>query len=90
VSRDLALVLPRHTGFAQVASEIRALDPRIVRVQAFDRYEAERLGPNCVGLAVHVVYHHPERTLVSEEVKELEERILRRLNERFGITLRGN
>ena len=90
VSRDLALVLPRQAAFAQVASEIRALDPRIVRVQPFDRYESERLGPDRIGLAVHVVYHHPERTLVSEEVRELEERILHRLSERFGITLRGN
>jgi phenylalanyl-tRNA synthetase beta chain len=90
VSRDLALVLPRQAAFAQVASEIRAVDPCIVRVQAFDRYESERLGPDRVGLAVHVVYHHPERTLVSEEVRELEERILRRLTERFGITLRAN
>jgi phenylalanyl-tRNA synthetase beta chain len=89
VVRDLALVVPRRQAYAEVARSIRALDPRIVGVEVFDRYESERLGPERVGLALHVVYQHPERTLVSQEVEELEGRILARLQESYGISLRS-
>jgi phenylalanyl-tRNA synthetase beta chain len=89
VSRDLALVVPRRQGYAEVAEMIRSVDSRIVRVEPFDRYESDRLGRDSVGLALRVIYHHPERTLVSEEVEELERRILQKLRERFGITLRA-
>lgn len=90
VSRDLALVVPRLQPFGPVAAAIRAVDPRITRVQVFDRYESEKLGPGRVGLALHLVYHHPERTLVTQEVEEIENRVVLQLRERFGITLRGN
>jgi phenylalanyl-tRNA synthetase beta chain len=89
VVRDLALVVPRRQAYAEVARSIRALDPRIVAVEVFDRYESERLGPERVGLALHVVYQHPERTLVSQEIEELEGRILARLQESYGISLRS-
>ena len=89
VTRDLALVMPRQQAFAEVADAIRKLDSRIVRVEPFDRYESKKLGPNHISLALRVTFHHPERTLLSEEVQELEDQILSQLNERFKIRLRG-
>ncbi|MEE9217464.1 MAG: phenylalanine--tRNA ligase subunit beta [Acidobacteriota bacterium] len=90
VSRDLALVVPRERTFAEIADSIRSLDTRIVEVEAFDRYESEQFGPDHVSLALRITYHHPERTLVSEEVQELEQQILSRLQERFKVALRGS
>ena len=90
ISRDLALVVPRSQGVAEVLREVRGLDERIAHARVFDRYESERLGADQVGLGLRVVYHHPERTLVTEEVEEIESRVLRRLRERFRITLRSS
>lgn len=90
VSRDLSLIVSESRSYREVEETIRAVAPdRIVGVSLFDRYRGSELPAGTVGLSVSVVYQHPERTLASEEVMELQQRILKALEDRLEVRLRA-
>jgi len=89
VSRDLSLIVKTGRSFAELERVIREAAPdRVVSVTLFDRYESANLPPGTEGLSLNVVYQHPDRTLASEEVMELQQRILESLAGRLGVVLR--
>jgi len=88
-SRDLALVVRDGTTWAEIDETIReAGGETVTDVSVFDRYTGSSLPAGHASLAVSVVFQHARRTLAAEEVADAEGRILARLKERFGITLR--
>lgn len=90
VSRDLSLVARKEQAYGELEKAILATAPdRIVRVSVLDRYDGENLPPGTVGLTINIVYQHPDRTLASEEVTGLQERILEDLTGQFGVRLRA-
>jgi phenylalanyl-tRNA synthetase beta chain len=54
----------------------------------FDVYHGEQVEEGKKSLAYNLVYQHPERTLTDEDVHELREHILERLEEEVGGYLR--
>jgi phenylalanyl-tRNA synthetase beta chain len=90
VRRDLALVVPLGTPYRAIERRIRdAGDLPIVEVAPFDRYRGAGVPDGCVGLAVQVVFQHPERTLTAEEVQRAQDAIVAALARDLGVRLRG-
>jgi phenylalanyl-tRNA synthetase beta chain len=89
IQRDLALVVDKGLEYRQIESAILGERmPEILRVSPFDLYLGEKLPGGKKGLAINIVYQSLERTLLEEEVKQLQERILSLLESRFGAQLR--
>ncbi|HET6373895.1 MAG TPA: phenylalanine--tRNA ligase subunit beta, partial [Candidatus Polarisedimenticolia bacterium] len=90
VVRDLSLVVGRSVPYADLERCILSVSPELIsKVSVFDRYLGDALPANTMGLSLSIVYRHPERTLASEEVADLQEKILKELSARFGVTLRS-
>ena len=68
VRRDLAIVLPEGVPAAAVVETIRTASPLLERVDIFDVYTGEQLGPGRKSLALHLSFRATERTLRDEEV----------------------
>ena len=89
VSRDLSLVVSVDRSYHEIENTVRRVAPEtIARVSALDRYTGEGVPPGMVGLTINVLYQHPERTLSSEEVAGIQERIVEALASELGASLR--
>ena len=89
VSRDLSLVCDASRPYRDIEATIRGIGgDRIAEVSVFDRWGAGTLPAGTVGLGVRIVMQDPERTLTSQEVTELLDRIVEALRRDLGATLR--
>jgi len=87
--RDLAVVVP---GSVQ-ASEVEALildagKPLLESVVLFDRYVGPQISAGSVGLTYSLTYRSLEKTLTDDEVTDIHQRIVARLNTCLGVGLR--
>ena len=89
VSRDLSLIVGKDRSYEEIERAVREAAPdRVASVCLLDRYQGSSLPAGTVGLTFNIVYQHPDRTLASEEVTDLQRRILESLFGRFGVRLR--
>lgn len=90
VELDLAVLVPRKTVWDDVSKSIFETENKMVReVRLFDVYEGRGVEPGKKSLAFRVVYRDDERTLKLEEAKKIEEKIIQKLNQKFGAKLRA-
>jgi phenylalanyl-tRNA synthetase beta chain len=90
VRRDLAFVVDQGVGFEAIEKLVRrTASLPIAEVQAFDRYRGSGVPEGCVSLAIQVVFQHPDRTLLAEEIQEAQEAIVAALRAELGARLRG-
>jgi len=90
IELDLALIVPRKTVWEEISKEISGTDSRLVKeVRLFDVYEGRGVLTGKKSLAFRVVYRSDERTLKLEEAKKIEEKIIQKLNQKFGAKLRA-
>ena len=62
--------------------------PLTTKVTLFDLYRGEQVAEGKKSLAIRIVYQSPSRTLTDEEVDQTQERMLARLRQELGATLR--
>ena len=87
---DLAVVLDDGVAAGEVVAAIReAAGPELAAVELFDVYRGPQLGEGKRSLAFHLEFRAHDRTLTSEDVAPLRERIAGLLAERFGGALRA-
>ncbi|OGK90120.1 MAG: hypothetical protein A2W08_12230 [Candidatus Rokubacteria bacterium RBG_16_73_20] len=89
VQRDLAFVLA--AGQATSAAALEAAlaaeaGPLLRHVTLFDVF---RFPDGRTSLAWRLVFQAEDRTLTDDEVNAVQERVARRITERFGVTLRS-
>jgi len=90
VRRDLAIVTGPGTTFQAIEGTIRKHSALpIAEVQAFDLYRGAGVPQGCASLAVQIVFQHPERTLLAQEVQESIEAITGALRRELRVKLRG-
>ena len=90
VRRDLAIVTGPGTTFQAIEGTIRKHSTLpIAEVQAFDLYRGPGVPQGCASLAVQIVFQHPERTLLAQEVQESIEAITGALRRELRVKLRG-
>ncbi len=88
VSRDIALIVDEQTSYQQVESIIRSF-PLVTEVTLFDFYTGEQIPQGKKSFAIRVVYQSPDHTLTDEEVNQIQQKMLDRLSQELGASLRG-
>ncbi|MFA6307148.1 MAG: phenylalanine--tRNA ligase subunit beta [Patescibacteria group bacterium] len=85
--RDLAFVVNEKILYNNIKIEIEKFSDLIKRVELFDVYQGENLGPEKKSLAFHIIYQ-TERTLTSEEVDETQGKLVKHLEKELGAKIR--
>ncbi len=80
IERDLSLVVKESVKGGDLISEIRGMGQGLIReVELFDLFRGKRVPEGCKNLAFRIIYQSAERTLVSDEVQKLHDRIAQTL-----------
>ncbi|HSF18920.1 MAG TPA: phenylalanine--tRNA ligase subunit beta [Vicinamibacteria bacterium] len=88
VVEDLAVVVGHDRSASDVLFEVEQ-HPLVARARLFDQYEGKQVPEGKKSLAISIMYQAPDRTLTDKDVARARERILSRLQARFGAELRG-
>lgn len=88
VVRDLAFVVEERVLYNDIRKEILDFHSWIARVELFDVYRGEKLGPGKKNLAFHIIYQ-ADRTLTAKEVDKVQAGLIKRLEEKFGARVRN-
>ncbi len=90
VLEDLAVVVEENVPAEQVEALIRQAGGTLLQdVRLFDLYRGEQIGSAMKSLAYSLTYQAPDRTLTDEEVAQVRNRIVKRLEETLQAHLRA-
>ena len=89
VERDSAFIIDKTVKFSDIEKVVQSLNiPFLVDFSLFDRYEGKGIPQGKVSIALNFVFQAEDRTLNSEEVNQLHEKIIKEITEKFGAELR--
>ena len=90
VERDLAIVVPDEVSHRDILEEIRACSGDLLEaVELFDVYRGAQIAANRKSMAYAMRFRSGERTLTDAEVTRLQDKVLRRLVNRYRAELRS-
>lgn len=90
VRQDIAVVVDDDVPAAEVQRHIQEAGGKLlVRVDLFDVYRGEQVGPGKKSLAFTLAFQAGDHTLTDHDANRLRDKIVRRLSERVGARLRG-
>ena len=90
VLEDLAVIVDeacRPSGWRQMIRQ--AGGKTLAGLRLFDVYRGEQIGAGKKSLAYSLTYQAADRTLTDEEVLQIRQRIVRRLEQELGAKLRS-
>ncbi|MFH0955802.1 MAG: phenylalanine--tRNA ligase subunit beta [Candidatus Falkowbacteria bacterium] len=87
VLRDLAFVVNEKILYNNIVKEIKNFSDLIKQADLFDVYQGGKLGQGKKSLAFHVIYQ-ADKTLTSEEVDEVQEKLIKYLEKELGAKVR--
>lgn len=80
--RDIALLVPRDVLVGEVLIKINTAGGNLIRdVDIFDIYIGEEIPGGKKNLAFHIIYQAEDRTLSSKEIDEVQDKIIKDLEE---------
>jgi phenylalanyl-tRNA synthetase beta chain len=89
IYQDVALVVDEDVPAAAVEEAIRQVGGDLLRdVRLFDVYRGEQVGADKKSLAYALTFQAPDRTLTDKDAAKVQAKIVRRLGEKLGATLR--
>ncbi len=89
VVRDVSLVVPKAVPYQELKKAMEKLSlPLLEGFELVDRYAGEGVPQDKVSLTCRLIYRHPQRTLLAEEVEKTEQQILNQLKRVLGAQLR--
>jgi phenylalanyl-tRNA synthetase beta chain len=84
VSRDVSLVVADDVKAADLIASIKKSGGRIVKkAEVFDIYQGEHIEAGYKSVSLNIVYEDMEKTLKSEDVNDVHQRILEKLLSAF-------
>lgn len=90
VIEDLAVIVNEDVPGARVQALIETTGGKLLtEVVLFDVYRGAQAGTGKKSLAYHLTYQAPDRTLTDSEVAKARGKIVKRLQDEIGATLRG-
>ncbi len=90
VSRDLAIVVDKKIPAIQVVEAIKKGGKKVLsQVKIFDVYEGEKLGVGLKSIALSLIFQDYEKTLSTEEIDQLINRILKSVKAEVNGELRA-
>ena len=91
IERDLSLVVKGAVKGGDLISEIRGMGEGLIReVELFDLFRGKRVPEGCKNLAFRILYQSAERTLVSDEVQKLHDRIAQTLVQKYQASFQNS
>lgn len=89
VVRDLSFIADRKVSYQEIKQALEALAiPNLERFDLYDRFAGGSIPKGKVSLSFRFLYHHPQRTLLAEEVDTFQEKIIKILSSKFNFQLR--
>ena len=84
--RDISFIVPKETSLNNYYEIVRdCADNLVEEVKLSDKYEnKEKFGEDKISYTFRIVYRSPERTLTSEEVNLIQEKIQEKTRGRIG------
>ncbi len=90
VKEDLAVIVNETVPAAKVQATIEAASrPLLAGITLFDLYRGAQIGTGKKSLAYRLTYQAPNRTLTDAEIAKLRAKIVKRLQDEFGGSLRS-
>jgi len=87
--RDIAVLVPREVRVEEVLNKVEVAGGHLVRdIDLFDIYEGEELPEGKKNLAFHIIYQAEDRTLSSEEIDQVHQKIIKTLEEEIEWQVR--
>ncbi|MFH1661966.1 MAG: phenylalanine--tRNA ligase subunit beta [Candidatus Falkowbacteria bacterium] len=87
VIRDLAFVVNEKILYNDIRDEIIGFNKLINSVELFDVYSGGKIGANKKSLAFHIIYQ-ADKTLTSEEVDDIQKKLIKHLEKKFEAKIR--
>jgi phenylalanyl-tRNA synthetase beta chain len=88
VTRDIALVVDEPVRYGSIEEIIQSF-PLVTKVTLFDLYRGEQIPAGKKSFAIRIVYQSPTHTLTDQEVDQIQERIVAKLHQKLGASLRA-
>ena len=89
VTRDLAVIVKAGLSTREIIDEIKKTGKDLIKeVSLFDVYEGKQIPSGCLSLAFSIKYQANDRTLVDEEVDEIQTQIQKVLVENLKAQIR--
>ncbi len=86
---DLAVIVARKVLWSQIKDAVMVSGKELIKeIGLFDIYEGKNIPPDKRSLAFHMTFQSPERTLKDEEIKNITDKIINKLQSNFGAILR--
>ncbi len=90
VLQDIAVVVDERVPASDVQAVIEEAGGKLLRdARLFDLYRGEQVGEGKKSLAYSLTFQADDRTLTEKDANKLRDKIVRRLNDRLGATLRA-
>ena len=90
IKKDLAFIMPKNMDNELVVNEIRKSSNRLLtNIEVFDLYEGENIGLDNKSIAYSLTFEDPTRTLTDEEVMEIFNNIIDKVQSKLNIKLRS-
>ena len=89
ITRDLAIIVSQGIMYQDIAELINGTNPLIIEVNLFDVYTGKNIGEGKRSLAFHIIFQAPDKTLESEEVDKIFEKVVKKLEEKFEAKIRA-
>jgi phenylalanyl-tRNA synthetase beta chain len=89
VVRDISFIADQQVSYEEIKQSLEELSlPNLERFELYDRFTGVSIPKGKVSLSFRFLYHHPQRTLLADEVDGFQEKIIKTLSSRFGFQLR--
>lgn len=89
VERDLAIVLPKSTSYAEVEKIIfNTKVSRLKAVSLFDVFESEKIGAGKKSMALNFVFQDEEKTLTDQETEKMMSTLIQALEKQMEAEIR--
>ncbi len=88
IERDIAVIIERKTSWKEIEEEIYKASSLIVEVNPFDVYSGRGVEDGKKSLAFHIEFRSKDRTLITKEIDQIINSILKVLAQKFKAKLR--
>ena len=90
IKKDLAFIMPKDMDNELVVNEIKKSSNRLLtNIEVFDLYEGENIGLENKSIAYSLTFEDPTRTLTDEEVMEVVNNIIDKVQSNLNISIRS-
>lgn len=89
VIRDISFIADQKVSYEEIKQSLEELSLlNLERFELYDRFTGASIPKGKVSLSFRFLYHHPQRTLLADEVDGFQEKIVKTLSSKFGFQLR--